>query len=63
VLRERGSDPAISRIPVIVSTSLAVTPELTSQLPAGIPVLSKHALSRESVSMMLRNTLPSRGRS
>ena len=49
VLRQLREDPDARRIPVIVSTSLHVDEALLSRLPAGVPVLPKADLSRDSV--------------
>ena len=59
-LQELGLDPSVSATPVIVSTSLAVNSELRARLPAGVPILSKHSMSRENVSMLLREAVQGR---
>ena len=57
VLRTLQSDPATDNLPVIVATSQHLDSELMARLPSGIPVLSKNALSRESVGQMVRDTI------
>jgi signal transduction histidine kinase len=59
-LHELGLDPTISATPVIVSTSLVVNSELRARLPAGISILSKQSMSRENVSMLLREAVQGR---
>jgi signal transduction histidine kinase len=59
-LHELELDPSVSATPVIVSTSLAVNSELRARLPAGVPILSKHSMSRENVSMLLREAVQGR---
>jgi len=39
----------------VVSTSLAVNAELKARLPAGTRVISKNLISRENVSLFLRD--------
>lgn len=57
VLRILQDDPAIDGIPVIISTSLPLGPELVARLPAGAQVLPKDALSRERIAGMLRDAV------
>jgi signal transduction histidine kinase len=57
VLQELGADGRTSIIPVIVSTSLAVNAELKARLPAGARLISKNLISRENVSMFLRDAV------
>lgn len=61
VLQELNADGRTSVIPVIVSTSLAVDAELKARLPLGTRVISKNLISRENVSLFLRDAtgLPS----
>jgi signal transduction histidine kinase len=60
VLQELNADRRTSIIPVIVSTSLAVNAELKARLPVGTRVISKNLISRENVSLFLRDaTRPS----
>jgi CheY-like chemotaxis protein len=54
VLQELNADKRTSVIPIVVSTSLAVNAELKGRLPTGTRVISKNLISRESVSMFLR---------
>jgi CheY-like chemotaxis protein len=54
VLQELGADKRTSVIPVIVATSLAVDAELKARLPTGTRVISKNLISRDSVSLFLR---------
>jgi signal transduction histidine kinase/CheY-like chemotaxis protein len=55
VLQELGADGRTSITPVIVSTSLNVNAELKARLPAGTRVISKNTISRENVSLFLRD--------
>ncbi len=55
VLQELNADSRTSVIPIIVSTSLAVNAELKARLPAGTRVISKNLISRENVSLFLRD--------
>jgi CheY-like chemotaxis protein len=55
VLKELSADRRTSVIPVIISTSLALDAELRARLPVGIRVVSKNQISRESVSLFLRD--------
>jgi signal transduction histidine kinase/CheY-like chemotaxis protein len=55
VLRELNADSRTSLTPVIVSTSLNVNAELKARLPAGTRVISKNTISRENVSLFLRD--------
>jgi signal transduction histidine kinase len=55
VLQELNADNRTSVIPVIVSTSLAVDAELKARLPIGTRVISKNLISRENVSLFLRD--------
>ena len=54
VLQELNADKRTSVIPIVVSTSLAVNAELKGRLPTGTRVISKNLISRESVSLFLR---------
>lgn len=49
VLKQLARDPGTRDIPVIVSTSLPLTPELQAQLFGAVSVLSKSNLSKESL--------------
>jgi signal transduction histidine kinase len=55
VLQELVADSRTSVTPVIVSTSLNVNAELKARLPAGTRVISKNTISRENVSLFLRD--------
>jgi CheY-like chemotaxis protein len=55
VLQELNADGRTSVTPVIVSTSLNVNAELKARLPAGTRVISKNTISRENVSLFLRD--------
>ncbi len=59
VLQELNADERTSGIPVIVSTSLEVNAELHARLPAGTRAISKDLISRESVSLFLRDATTS----
>ncbi len=60
LVQELEADPATRDIPVVISTSLRVTPELRARLPAGIRVLSKSNLSREIVVQLLHELVHER---
>jgi signal transduction histidine kinase len=55
VLQELGADGRTSVTPVIVSTSMNVNAELKARLPAGTRIISKNTISRENVSLFLRD--------
>ncbi|MDE2064327.1 MAG: response regulator [Bradyrhizobium sp.] len=55
VLQELNADSRTSVTPVIVSTSLNVNAELKARLPAGTRVISKNTISRDNVSLFLRD--------
>ncbi len=55
VLQELNADERTSVIPLIVSTSLAIDAELKAKLPLGTRVISKNLISRENVSLFLRD--------
>jgi CheY-like chemotaxis protein len=57
VLQTLRSDPATNALPVLITTSLHVDPELVSRLPEGTPLLPKQALSRDRVSAMLQQLI------
>jgi CheY-like chemotaxis protein len=57
VLREVEKDRALKAIPVVISTSLNLTPQLRERLPAGITVLPKSDLSREKLAAVLREAV------
>jgi signal transduction histidine kinase/CheY-like chemotaxis protein len=55
VLQELTADSRTSVTPVIVSTSMNINAELKARLPAGTRVISKNTISRENVSLFLRD--------
>jgi CheY-like chemotaxis protein len=55
VLQELAADQRTSTIPIIVSTSMTVNAELKARLPAGTRLISKNTISRENVSLFLRD--------
>jgi signal transduction histidine kinase len=57
VLQELGADGRTDAIPVIVSTSMAVNAELKARLPAGTRLISKNLITRENVSLFLRDAV------
>jgi signal transduction histidine kinase/CheY-like chemotaxis protein len=58
VLRELRSDAATREIPVVISTSWAITSDLKKQIPADMLILPKDAISRETVSSLLFGAIP-----
>jgi len=59
VLQELNADRRTSIIPVVVSTSLPVNAELKARLPVGTRLISKNLISRENVSLFLRDAVGS----
>jgi signal transduction histidine kinase len=59
VLQELNADRRTSVIPVVVSTSLTVNAELKARLPVGTRLISKNVISRENVSLFLRDAVGS----
>jgi signal transduction histidine kinase len=57
VLQRLAADTRTSSIPVVVSTSLTIDSTLRSRLPENIRLISKNAISRESVSSFLRDAV------
>jgi CheY-like chemotaxis protein len=55
VLQSLNADSRTSIIPVVVSTSLEVNAELRARLPVGTRVIAKNMISRENVSLFLRD--------
>jgi CheY-like chemotaxis protein len=55
VLQQLESEARTKAIPVIIATSRSVTTELKSRLPAGVRIFSKESMSRESVSLALKD--------
>jgi CheY-like chemotaxis protein len=54
VLRDLRADPRTERTPVIVATSLTIDAELRTRLPAGVRLISKNHISRDTVALFLR---------
>jgi signal transduction histidine kinase/CheY-like chemotaxis protein len=61
VLQQLNADQRTSIIPVVVATSLAVNAELKARLPVGTRLISKNLISRENVSLFLRDAVDSQG--
>jgi signal transduction histidine kinase len=59
VLQQLNADQHTSIIPVVVATSLAVNAELKARLPVGTRLISKNLISRENVSLFLRDAVGS----
>ncbi|MBR0823840.1 response regulator [Bradyrhizobium liaoningense] len=59
VLQQLGADQRTNAIPVVVSTSMTIDDTLRSRLPDHIRLISKNAISRESVSSFLRDAIQS----
>jgi signal transduction histidine kinase/CheY-like chemotaxis protein len=59
VLQQLNADQRTSAIPVVVSTSRAVNAELKARLPVGTRLISKNLISRENVSLFLRDAVDS----
>src|SRR5262249_3268835 len=57
VLQQLGADERTNAIPVVVSTSMTIDDALRSRLPDHIRLISKNAISRESVSSFLRDAV------
>jgi signal transduction histidine kinase len=57
VLQQLNADQRTSIIPVVVATSLAVNAELKARLPVGTRLISKNLISRENVSLFLRDAI------
>ncbi|MET4802640.1 ATP-binding protein [Bradyrhizobium sp. LB11.1] len=57
VLQQLAGDERTSIIPVIVSTSMTIDDVLRSRLPEHVRLISKNAISRESVSSFLRDAV------
>ncbi len=54
VFETLAADPETQRIPIVVLTSLSVDAGLNTRFPPGTRLLSKNMISRESVSLFLR---------
>jgi CheY-like chemotaxis protein len=59
VLEQLGADERTSLIPVVVSTSMTIDDTLRTRLPDRVRLISKNAISRESVSLFLRDAVQS----
>jgi signal transduction histidine kinase len=59
VLEQLGADERTSAIPVVVSTSMTIDDALRARLPDRVRLISKNAISRESVSLFLRDAVQS----
>lgn len=57
VLQQLEADERTNAIPVVVSTSMTIDDTLRSRLPDHIRLISKNAISRESVSSFLRDAV------
>jgi signal transduction histidine kinase len=55
VLQELSVDQRTSIIPIIVSTSMTINAELKARLPTGTRLIAKNTISRENVSLFLRD--------
>jgi CheY-like chemotaxis protein len=59
VLQQLNADQRTSVIPIVVATSLAVNAELKARVPVGTRLISKNLISRENVSLFLRDAVGS----
>ena len=57
VLQQLAADERTKAIPVVVSTSMTIDATLRSRLPEHVRLVSKNAISRESVSLFLRDAV------
>ncbi|WP_441235777.1 ATP-binding protein [Bradyrhizobium sp. 930_D9_N1_4] len=57
VLQQLAADTRTKVIPVVVSTSMTIDDALRSRLPEHVRLISKNAISRESVSSFLRDAV------
>jgi CheY-like chemotaxis protein len=55
VMRELREDPATAQQRVLVCTSLPLNQDTLARLPPGIPILPKHAISRDKVRSLLNS--------
>lgn len=60
VIRELSADPATANQPLIVCTSLHLGLDTLNQLPAGVPILQKHTISRDKIRSLLGNAFAER---
>ena len=54
VFQELAADPRTSFLSIVVLTSLTIDPGLIARFPPGTRIISKNTISRESVSLFLR---------
>jgi signal transduction histidine kinase/CheY-like chemotaxis protein len=57
VLQQLGADARTNAIPVVISTSMTIDAALRARLPQHARLISKNAISRESVSLFLRDAV------
>jgi signal transduction histidine kinase len=57
VLQQLDADERTRTVPVVVSTSMTINGELRARLPEHVRLISKNAISRESVSSFLRDAI------
>ncbi|TYL90988.1 response regulator [Bradyrhizobium rifense] len=57
VLQQLAADDRTNDIPIVVSTSMTIDASLRSRLPEYVRLVSKNAISRESVSSFLRDAV------
>ncbi|KJC35092.1 histidine kinase [Bradyrhizobium sp. LTSP857] len=57
VLQQLAADDRTNGIPIVVSTSMTIDASLRSRLPEHVRLISKNAISRESVSSFLRDAV------
>jgi len=57
VLQQLAADERTNDIPVVISTSMTIDGSLRSRLPEHVRLISKNAISRESVSSFLRDAV------
>lgn len=57
VLEQLQANPTTRAIPVIIATSLSLTAPLRARLPAGIRVLPKDGMTRETISLALNEAM------
>jgi signal transduction histidine kinase len=57
VLQELASDEQTRAVPVVISTSMTINGALRARLPEHVRLISKDAISRESVSLFLRDAI------
>ena len=55
VLQRLAADDRTNGIPIVVSTSMTIDGTLRARLPEHVRLISKNAISRESVSSFLRD--------